>query len=112
MSKAHLRTETKKWRGLALFNLIVNFGYLCLVLVILVVLVDRRTGGSPTFSSFITSIAQRDIAIDDAQKKGLTTYSFESNGFVPGLGMVGDSDAVLQDWQKQQESNQGSSKTN
>lgn len=83
---------------LAKLDLVTNAGFLVVGLFVLVVLTGSH---EPIDSSenYPSAVAQRDIAINEAKKSGQTSYSFESSGFVPGVGMITDPEA----YKKQQE---------
>jgi len=98
MLKVHFKISDRS-QLLAKLDSIINAGFLVVGLFVLVALLSSHESAGIT-GNYPSAVAQRDIAINEANKNGQTTYSFESSGFIPGVGMITDPEA----YKKQQES--------
>lgn len=54
----------------------------------------------PTTTIVKTSLTERDLAIADAQARGVSEYSYTTN-FIPGIGTINDPAAYKKAWEDQ-----------
>lgn len=60
---------------------------------------SARTVGS-TNSTISPSVIERKLSIEEAMKNGQKTYQFRSR-FIPGIGIITDPEAFLENWQEE-----------
>lgn len=80
----------------------VNVGLFVVGLLVLAVAVAEISGPDNSSPLVQSSLTERDIAIQEALRKGEKEYSYTTN-FIPGVGRIGDPDAYLEQLQQQAE---------